>query len=65
MFIPTTAGTGIDATNSSPSNPPFVITPNTNLQIQEWPRNTILITGDDSMISGIDEKRLSKTQRRI
>ena len=36
-----------------------VITPNTKLKIHKLLRNTILITGD-SIISGIDEKELSK-----
>ena len=36
-----------------------VITPDSKLQIHKWPPNKILITGD-SMISGNDEKRLSK-----
>ena len=57
--IPTTSRTGSDITASSPSNPPFVITPNAKLQIHKWSRNAFLVTGD-SMISGIDEKRLSK-----
>ena len=57
--IPTTLETGIDTPVSSPSYLPPVIAPNTKLQIHNWSRNTILITGD-SMISVVDEKRLSK-----
>ena len=57
--IPTTLETEIDTTASSTSNPPPVITPNIKLQIHKWPRNTFLITSD-SVISGIDEKKLSK-----
>ena len=57
--IPTTSETEIDTKASSSSNPSSVITLNSKLQIHKWSGNTILITGD-SMISGIDEKRLSK-----
>ena len=57
--IPTTSEIETDTTASSPSDSSSVITPNSKLQIHKWSRNTILVTGD-SMISGIDEKRLSK-----
>ena len=57
--IPTTSETEIDTVASSPSGSSSVITPNSKLQIHKWSRKTILITGD-SMISSIDEKRLSK-----
>ena len=57
--IPTTSQIEIDTTASSPSNLSSVVTPNSKLKIQKWSRNTILITSD-SVISGIDEKRLSK-----
>ena len=49
----------IDITASSLSNPSSVITPTSKLQIHKWSRNTTLITGD-SIMSGIDVKRLSK-----
>ena len=57
--IPTTSEIEIDTTASSPSDSSSVITPNSKLQIHKWSRNTILIPGD-SMISGSDEKRLSR-----
>ena len=57
-IIPTTLEMEIGTTASSPSNPSPVITPNTKLQIHKWPRNTL--TTGDSVISGIDDKGLSK-----
>ena len=57
--IPPTSKTKIDTAISSPSNPPPIITLNTKLQTYKCSQNTVLITGN-SMISGIDEKRLSK-----
>ena len=57
--IPTTSEIEIDTIAWSLSNLSSVITPNSKLQIHKWSPNPILKTGD-SMISGIDEKRLLK-----
>ena len=40
------------------------ISPNSNEKFQKWSRNTTLIVGD-SMLSGIDEKRISKRDRKV
>ena len=57
--ILTTSEIEIDTIASSLSNLSSVITPNSKFQIHKWSPNPILKTGD-SMISGIDEKRLLK-----
>ena len=40
------------------------ISPNSNENFQKWSRNTILIVGD-SMLSEIEERRISKRVRKI
>ena len=40
------------------------ISPNSNENLQKWSRNAVLIVGD-SMLSGIDERRISKRDRKI
>ena len=40
------------------------VTPNLNDNLQEWSGNTTLIVGD-SMLSGIDERRISKRDRKV
>ena len=39
------------------------ISPNSNENLQKWSRNTTLIVGD-SILSGIDERRISKIDRK-
>ena len=40
------------------------ISPNSNENLQKWSRKTTLIVGD-SMLSGIDERRISKRDRKV
>ena len=40
------------------------IAPNSNENLQKWSRNTTLIVGD-SMLSGTDQRRISKRDRKV
>ena len=40
------------------------VSPKSNENLHKWDRNTTLIVGD-SMLSGIEEKRISKRDRKV
>ena len=41
------------------------VSPKSNENLHRWDRNTTLIVSDDSMLSGIEERRISKRDRKI
>ena len=41
------------------------VSPKSNENLHRWDRNTTLIVSDDSMLSGIEERRISKRDRKV
>ena len=41
------------------------VSPKSNENLHRWDRNTTLVVSDDSMLSGIEERRISKRDRKV